>query len=87
MWLGLVMGTYVDIFDAVHVYLFHQWFDSKMPCQSITFSSNHLFDAAAYRCIAVLCISSAFQDDGFLGIFFPIQLCILDFSLLEWLAA
>lgn len=68
-----------------------------MPCMFTSFindlivkgPANQLppfFDAAMYRCIAVLYILSGFQGDGFLGIFFPILLCILYFSLAEWLA-
>lgn len=87
MWLGLVTDMlvtdmYVEIFNAMHVYLFYQLLDSKRSCQSIT----TFFDAAMYRCIAVLYIFSGFQGDGFLGIFFPILLCILYFSFAEWLA-
>lgn len=32
VWLGLFMDMYVDIFDAVHVYIFHQGLNSKMSC-------------------------------------------------------
>lgn len=73
---------YVDIFDAMYVYLFRQWFDSKMPCQLNTFFPTTVFDAATHRYISVIPLFSAFQDDGFLGIFFPIQLPIQQF----WIA-
>lgn len=58
--ISIFMDIYVDTFDAVHVYLSIAFF----------FSSQLLFlDAAANKYISILSIFSAFQDDGFLGMF------------------
>lgn len=70
VWLGSVMDMYVDIFEAMNFYLFHQWLEC--PANQLPFFAATFSGAAPGGCIAVLCISSAFHDDDFLGIFFPI---------------
>lgn len=66
--------------------MFTSFVNVKCPANQIHFFLPTIFEAAAYRYISVLSIFSAFQDDGFLGIFFPIQFFILDCSLQELLA-